>query len=94
LHTPETFAKIFCDDLQISIVPYAEQVADMIRAQIEENQNLVEIEVVPDVEQEITPDDVAVFDNGQILEPETLKRKAQESDCRVILNVSFECLGD
>lgn len=89
MHTPETFAKIFCDDLSIPIVPYAEQVADMVRGQIEENQGLAEIEVIPDVGAEVTADDVAVFDGGEVLEPEKLKRKAQESDCRIIINVRF-----
>lgn len=35
--TPETFARIFCQDLELPPVPYVDQVSGAIRAQIEEH---------------------------------------------------------
>lgn len=42
---PETFAKIFCADLELPIVPWAETVANQIRAQLEEHEGVASLDL-------------------------------------------------
>lgn len=42
---PETFAKIFCTDLELPIVPWAETVATQIRAQLEEHEGVASLDL-------------------------------------------------
>jgi len=42
---PETFAKIFCMDLDLPIVPWAETVANQIRAQLEEHEGVASLDL-------------------------------------------------
>ncbi|KAG6332479.1 hypothetical protein ID866_6613 [Astraeus odoratus] len=42
---PETFAKIFCTDLDLPIVPWAETVANQIRAQLEEHEGVASLDL-------------------------------------------------
>jgi len=42
---PETFAKIFCTDLELPIVPWAETVANQIRAQLEEHEGVASLDL-------------------------------------------------
>ncbi|KAJ7701426.1 hypothetical protein B0H17DRAFT_1004908 [Mycena rosella] len=42
---PETFAKIFCTDLDLPLVPWAETVTNQIRAQLEEHEAIARLEL-------------------------------------------------
>ncbi|KAL4081253.1 hypothetical protein J3A83DRAFT_4356033 [Scleroderma citrinum] len=42
---PETFAKIFCTDLELPIVPWAETIANQIRAQLEEHEGVASLDL-------------------------------------------------
>ncbi len=73
LITPETFARTFCLDLDLSLQPYAEIVANQIRAQIEEHEGVASMYLGPDAEWSEKEDENA----GEEL-----------NECRVILSVS------
>jgi chromatin structure-remodeling complex subunit SFH1 len=76
---PETFAKIFCMDLDLPIVPWAETVANQIRAQLEEHEGVASLDLGVDDHKHVDRD-------GETAE--------EIPECRVILSVSrhtFHC---
>ncbi|CDZ98243.1 SWI-SNF chromatin remodeling complex, Snf5 subunit [Phaffia rhodozyma] len=48
LLTPEQFARIFCQDIDLPIVPHAESIATQIRAQLDEFSDIAEVDVTYD----------------------------------------------
>jgi len=78
---PETFAKIFCVDLDLPIVPWAETVANQIRAQLEEHEGVASLDLgVDDYIRKHTDRD------GESVSVEEVP------ECRVILSVSRRVL--
>ena len=70
---PETFARIFCVDLDLPIVPWAETVTNQIRAQLEEHEGVASMDLGVDT----IPDETeADHHQGEEL-----------PECRVILSV-------
>ncbi|KAJ8464080.1 hypothetical protein ONZ45_g17361 [Pleurotus djamor] len=58
LTKPETFAKIFCNDLDLPLNPWAETVTNQIRAQLEEHEGVATMEIGMDgaVDMDLDPD--------------------------------------
>ncbi|KAI9573662.1 hypothetical protein HD554DRAFT_2013099 [Boletus coccyginus] len=74
---PETFAKIFCMDLDLPIVPWAETVANQIRAQLEEHEGVASLDLgVDDYIHKHTDRD------GEAVE--------EIPECRVILSIDVQ----
>lgn len=73
LTKPETFAKIFCHDLDIPSHPWVETVTNQIRAQLEEHENVAALELGSDGAMDIDA---------------TLSSTEEVPECRVILSVS------
>ncbi|KIJ54251.1 hypothetical protein M422DRAFT_241501 [Sphaerobolus stellatus SS14] len=104
LISPSTFAKIFCADLDLPIVPYAEQVEGAIRAQIEEWEGVASMDLRPPLPQPKTNEDPAPFFSVTNLDPgepkieewellgEEYRAVAGEEvpDCRVILEIDVQ----
>lgn len=80
-YQPLEFAKIFCRDVGISDT-HAETISNLIKAQIEEAQNTVVIDLGT---QDATPDDVEWDDDVAMHEDD---ERWVEPDCRIIINVS------
>ena len=80
---------MFCEDLGIPIIPYANTIADLISGQVEEAQNAVEIDVA---DAQVTEDHVVWSDEeveGEIMAlDEEMEKAWDEADCRTIVNVS------
>jgi hypothetical protein len=74
LTKPETFAKIFCHDLDIPVHPWADTVTNQIRAQLEEHESVAALELGSD---------------GAMDVDATLSNAEELSECRVILSVSL-----
>lgn len=74
LTKPETFAKIFCHDLDIPLHPWADTVTNQIRAQLEEHESVAALELGSD---------------GALDVDATLPNAEELSECRVILSVSL-----
>ena len=74
LTKPETFAKIFCHDLDIPLHPWADTVTNQIRAQLEEHEGVAALELGSD---------------GAMDVDATLPNTEELSECRVILSVSL-----
>ena len=72
LTKPETFAKIFCHDLDIPLHPWADTVTNQIRAQLEENESVAALELGSDGAMDIDA---------------TLPNAEELPECRVILSV-------
>lgn len=71
LMKPEMFAKVFCSELELGLVPWAETVANQIRAQLEEHEGVGTLEL-------------GVGDEGTGTGTGTGEENAE---CRVILSV-------
>lgn len=70
---PETFAKIFCSDLDLPLIPWVETVTNQIRAQLEEHEGVASMELSVDGAMNVDP----------------AKDVVEEiPECRVILSVS------
>ena len=70
--TPENFAKIFCTDLDLPLAPWADTVANQIRAQLEEQEGVASMEIGLD----------------GALDLDTLPPNGEDMhECRVILSV-------
>lgn len=81
LITPEKFALVFCADLDLPQRPWAETVANQIRAQIEEHEPVATVDLSPIVDYSMAPTLSAPnADMGGMTIP----------DCRVILSVSVQ----
>lgn len=62
--TPDLFAAIFCEDLNIPLAPYQEQIASSIKTQVEEFASVAEIPIVSEEqEQEYADADLRVIVN-------------------------------
>ena len=73
LITPEVFARTFCTDLDLRQEPYAEIVANQIRAQLEEHEGVASMYLGADAD---------------ISEEEDESPGDEVNECRVILSVS------
>ncbi|PFH53406.1 hypothetical protein AMATHDRAFT_137812 [Amanita thiersii Skay4041] len=73
--TPENFARIFCNDLDLSLVPWADTIANQIRAQLEEHEGVASMEIGLDGAQDID----AVPPNDEEIH-----------ECRVILSIDVQ----
>lgn len=71
---PEVFARAFCADLDLAIVPWADTVTNQIRAQLEEHEGVASMELGLDGALDV---EAASVDGDEIPE------------CRVILSVSY-----
>ncbi|EAU85972.2 snr1 [Coprinopsis cinerea okayama7 len=72
---PETFARIFCNDLDLPLIPWAETVANQIKAQIEEYQDVASMEIGMD----------------SALSPEEMAEPGDElPECRVIVSIDVQ----
>lgn len=76
---PETFANIFCMDLDLPIVPWAETVANQIRAQLEEHEGVASL-------------DLGVDDYIHRHSDRNGENAEEIPECRVILSVSPHAL--
>ncbi|KAF8722432.1 hypothetical protein AX14_009835 [Amanita brunnescens Koide BX004] len=73
--TPENFAKIFCTDLDLPFTPWADTVANQIRAQLEEQEGVATMEIGLD----------------GALDLDTLPPNGEEmQECRVILSIDVQ----
>ncbi|OSX62795.1 hypothetical protein POSPLADRAFT_1046198 [Postia placenta MAD-698-R-SB12] len=71
---PESFARAFCVDLDLPVNPWAETVANQIRAQLEEHEGVAAVDFgVPDPEME-----------------EKLRAGEEMGECRVILSIDVQ----
>lgn len=72
---PVTFARIFCDDLDLPKETWAETIANQIRAQLEEHEGIASMDLGSGIDGYTAPDsnDVGV----------------EVPECRVILSVSL-----
>ncbi|KAF8798920.1 SNF5-domain-containing protein [Phlegmacium glaucopus] len=75
LTKPETFAKIFCYDLDIPFIPWADTVANQIRAQLEEHESVAALELGLD---------------GAMDVDATLPNAEELPECRVILSIDVQ----
>ena len=75
---PETFARIFCQDLDLPVASWSETIANQIRAQIEEYEGLASMDLGSSAHgyEEADPDGMDV----------------DVPECRVILSVRVPCL--
>lgn len=71
---PATFARAFCNDLDLPQQPWADTIANQIRAQLEDHEGVASM----DLGQDGAPDEDYAPENGEEL-----------SECRVILSVSY-----
>ena len=75
---PETFAHIFCNDLDIPVKPWADTIAAQIRTQLEDHEGVASMELGMDGALDVDAPSL----NGE-----------EAPECRVILSVShFHCL--
>jgi len=74
---PETFAKSFCADLDLPVTPWADTVANQIRAQLEEYEGVASMNLGID---------------GAMDVDATPKNGDEIPECRVILSVSASSL--
>ena len=75
---PELFARIFCADLDLPLNPWVETVANQIRAQLEEYEGIVTMDLgsCSTGYEEVGAEDVGAVD-------------IEVPECRVILSVSY-----
>lgn len=73
--TPENFAKIFCGDLDLPLHPWADTVANQIRAQLEEHEGVASMEMGLDGAADLD----TVPPNGEDMH-----------ECRVILSIDVQ----
>lgn len=100
--SPAAFARIFCADLALPLIPYAEQVEGAIRSQIEEWESVASVHLRPPLPQPSLDDPAPFYSVTNELmdepisdewDPELLGEEYQEGegeevpDCRVILEV-------
>jgi chromatin structure-remodeling complex subunit SFH1 len=79
---PDTFARIFCTDLELPLDPWAETVANQIRAQIEDHENVASVDLSTGVDDSFPPG----MDENSV--PEEMAVVAETNpECRVLLSV-------
>ena len=79
LITPESFARVFCTDLDLPHQPWVETVANQIRAQLEEHEGVASMDLSAVAEIGMEAVDLDREENGGWLEV--------IPDCRVVLSV-------
>ncbi|KAH6912679.1 hypothetical protein BKA70DRAFT_1370206 [Coprinopsis sp. MPI-PUGE-AT-0042] len=72
---PEAFARIFCNDLDLPVVPWAETIANQIRAQLEDYQDVAAMELGMD---------------GAVGLDENKRAGEELPECRVILSIDVQ----
>ena len=72
---PEVFARIFCADLELPFIPWAETVANQIRAQLEEHEGIAALDLSVD----------SLVEVGAQPEP-----GEEIPECRVMLSVRLQ----
>ncbi|KAG2351184.1 hypothetical protein BDR07DRAFT_1482666 [Suillus spraguei] len=76
---PESFAKVFCADLDLPTVPWVETVANQIRAQIEDHEGVASMDIGVD----------HTIESG--LDPHVATEAGEEvPECRVILSIDVQ----
>jgi chromatin structure-remodeling complex subunit SFH1 len=75
---PETFARIFCHDLDLPLVPWADTVANQIKAQLEDHEGVASMDFGVDGYSAASTNPAGVDE--------------EVAECRVILSVSFNNL--
>lgn len=75
LITPESFARIFCTDLDLPMVPWSEMVANQIRAQIEDHEGVASMYLT--------------LDDSMDVEEEAQEAEDMNPEARVMLSVCF-----
>ncbi|KAG1818496.1 uncharacterized protein BJ212DRAFT_95301 [Suillus subaureus] len=76
---PESFAKVFCADLDLPTVPWVETVANQIRAQIEDHEGVASMDIGAD----------HAIDSS--LDPHVAAEAGEEvPECRVILSIDVQ----
>ncbi|GJJ13190.1 hypothetical protein Clacol_007441 [Clathrus columnatus] len=103
--SPAAFARIFCADLDLPSIPYAEQIEGAIRSQIEEWESVASLDLRPPLPQPSLEDPAPFYsvtnesiDDPKLDEwnPELLGEEYQEGegeevpDCRVILEIDVQ----
>ncbi|KAF8634169.1 hypothetical protein AX15_001036 [Amanita polypyramis BW_CC] len=73
--SPENFAKRFCSDLELPVVPWVDTVANQIRAQLEEHEGVASMEIGLDGAMDLD----TVPPNGE-----------ETQECRVILSIDVQ----
>jgi chromatin structure-remodeling complex subunit SFH1 len=91
---PEVFARIFCNDLDLPVEPWAETVANQIKAQLEDCEGIARMELGMDnaVGFETQKEDVVLQDEDegmmQVDERQGTESRTDEiPECRVMLSV-------
>ncbi|KAH7909819.1 hypothetical protein BJ138DRAFT_1136396 [Hygrophoropsis aurantiaca] len=72
---PETFAKIFCNDLDLPAHPWVETVTNQIRAQLEEHEGVASMDLAGDARMNTDPS----ADSGE-----------ETAECRVVLSIDVQ----
>ncbi|KAI8980189.1 SNF5-domain-containing protein [Trametes punicea] len=75
LITPESFARIFCADLDLPLTPWVDTIAAQIRAQIEDHEGVASTYLGADAE---------------VTEPEDETPGEEVNECRVILSIDVQ----
>ncbi|KAG1785668.1 uncharacterized protein HD556DRAFT_1249487 [Suillus plorans] len=76
---PESFAKVFCADLDLPTVPWAETVANQIRAQIEDHEGVASMDIGVDNAIDLSLDPHVAVEAGE-----------EVPECRVILSIDVQ----
>ncbi|KAG1882681.1 hypothetical protein F4604DRAFT_1576781 [Suillus subluteus] len=76
---PESFAKVFCADLDLPTVPWAETVANQIRAQIEDHEGVASMDIGTDHTIDLSLDPHVAAEAGE-----------EVPECRVILSIDVQ----
>ncbi|KAK7028161.1 Chromatin structure remodeling complex protein sfh1 [Paramarasmius palmivorus] len=94
---PEVFARIFCNDLDLPVEPWAETVANQIKAQLEDCEGIARMELGMDsaVGFETQKEDVVLQDDDesmmQVDERQGTESRADEiPECRVMLSIDVQ----
>ncbi|THH02937.1 hypothetical protein EW145_g6672 [Phellinidium pouzarii] len=74
---PEAFARIFCADLDLPVIPWAETVANQIRAQLEEYEGIASMDLGSGVD-------------GYVETTEDESMDVEVPECRVILSIDVQ----
>lgn len=75
LITPESFARTFCADLELPVVPWVETVTNQIRAQLEDHEGVASLDLGGD-------------DLNKAMDVDGDEEGEEVPECRVILSVS------
>ncbi|KAI5985702.1 SNF5-domain-containing protein [Pisolithus marmoratus] len=82
---PEMFAKVFCTDLELPVVPWAETVANQIRAQLEEHEGVASLDLGVEGWYEC---DAGLSSDVSMGTQSPFRKRGEIPECRVILSVN------